>query len=199
MSEAAATRVSLLIRLRDAQDELAWSEFVEIYGPLIYRYGSRLGLQDADAADLVQEVLREVGRSIGRFDYDPQVGKFRNWLLTIARRQLSRLRRRQNRQPVGTGDSRKMAALKELPANEETALWDEEYRWQLFRWAADQVRSQFRDSTWQAFWLTAVEVQGPQQAADALGVSVGSVYVSRNRVLKRIRQKVSEIDESESL
>lgn len=171
MSEAATTHVSLLIRLRNAQDELAWSEFVEIYGPLIYRYGSWNGLQDADATDLVQEVLREVARSIGRFDYDPHVGKFRNWLLTIARRVSSRLRRKQNRQPVGSGDSRVMTALRDLPADDDTARWDEEYRRQLFQWAAEQIRTQFRDSTWRAFWLTAVEGQKPQQAADALGIT----------------------------
>ncbi len=199
MNVATTTRASLLIRLRDADDELAWSEFVEIYGPLVYRYGARHGLQDADATDLVQEVLRQVAGSIGNFVYDPQLGKFRGWLLTITRRALGRLRRQQIRQPAGSGDSRVMAVLKDLPAEEETAFWDEQYRQQIFQWAAEQVCGQFQDSTWQAFWLTAVEGQKPQQAADALGMSVGSVYVARNRVLKRLKEKIRQIDEFESV
>jgi RNA polymerase sigma-70 factor (ECF subfamily) len=54
----------LLLRIRDAQDDRAWTQFVEIYGPLVYGYARQHGLQDADAADLLQEVLRSVARSV---------------------------------------------------------------------------------------------------------------------------------------
>ena len=71
---ANTTRVSLIVRIRDVDDAEAWSQFVDLYGPLLYRYGRRKGLQDSDAADLMQEVMREVSNSIGRFEYDPSVG-----------------------------------------------------------------------------------------------------------------------------
>ena len=38
MSDAPATRLSLLVRLCDARDDEAWSQFVEIYAPLVYGY-----------------------------------------------------------------------------------------------------------------------------------------------------------------
>ena len=66
MTEPPSTRASLLVRLRDAGDQEAWRQFVGLYGPLIYRYGRRHRLQDADAADLTQEVLRAVSVSVGR-------------------------------------------------------------------------------------------------------------------------------------
>jgi hypothetical protein len=55
--------------------------------------------------------------------------------------------------------------LQEPAPNEETELWEQEYRQRLFDWAADQVRSEFQETTWQAFWRTAVEVQPPREVA----------------------------------
>jgi DNA-directed RNA polymerase specialized sigma24 family protein len=60
MDAEPSTRPSLLVRLCDLSDERAWSEFTEIYGPLVHRCGRRRGLQEADAQDLVQEVFRAV-------------------------------------------------------------------------------------------------------------------------------------------
>ena len=58
MAEIPLTRASLLVRLRDPRDEAAWVEFIDLYGALVYNYARKQGLQDADAADLGQEVLQ---------------------------------------------------------------------------------------------------------------------------------------------
>src|SRR5438045_5366263 len=92
MAKAPPTRPSLLLRLRDARDGVAWSEFVEVYAPLVYGYARRQGLQDADAADVCQEVLGGVAGSVGRLEYDPARGAFRNWLFTVVRRKLANWR-----------------------------------------------------------------------------------------------------------
>src|SRR5262249_56151209 len=82
------TRASLLVRLRDPRDGAAWREFVERYGPVVYGYVRKQGLQDADAADLCQDVLAAVAGAVGRLNYDPNRGSFRNWLFTVVRRKL---------------------------------------------------------------------------------------------------------------
>jgi hypothetical protein len=89
MAEIPRTRASLLLRLRDPQDGNAWREFVDLYAPIVYGYARKKGLQDADAADLSQDVLRAVASAIGRLEYDRQRGAFRNWLFTIVRHKLS--------------------------------------------------------------------------------------------------------------
>jgi hypothetical protein len=66
MANAPLTRASLLERLRDLEDEDAWAQFVHLYAPLVYGYFRKRGLQDADAADLTQDVLRgAVDRLVG--------------------------------------------------------------------------------------------------------------------------------------
>ena len=64
------TSASLLERLRDPSDERAWGRFVELYTPLLFSWARKLGMQDADGADLVQDVLVQLLRTLPTFRYD---------------------------------------------------------------------------------------------------------------------------------
>lgn len=165
MSDAPATRPSLLLRLRDARDSAAWAQFVDVYAPLVYGFGRRHGLQDADAADLTQDVLRAVAAAAGRLEYDPERGSFRGWLFTIARNKLRNFLAARQRQVQGSGDTGIQRQLQEQPDAAESGEWDREYEQRLFAWAAEQVRGGFEDATWQAFWQTAVDGKKPAEAA----------------------------------
>src|SRR5262249_33589178 len=148
-----STRASLLVRLRDPQDGAAWTQFVELYAPVVYGYARKQGLQDADAADLTQDVLRAVAGAAGRLEYDPARGSFRNWLFTIVRRKLSNRRSAQQNRTQGSGATETHLLLEQLPAPEvEEAEWED----QLFGWACAQVRREVSEVTWQAFWRTAI-------------------------------------------
>jgi RNA polymerase sigma-70 factor (ECF subfamily) len=196
MHESPTTRPSLLLRLRDPADDRAWVEFVDLYAPLIRRVARRGGLQDADAADLEQEVFRAVAGAINRYDPDPARGSFRGWLLRIARNLLLNLLAARRRHPPAGGGTDMFVMLEALPdpVGEDSAVFEAEYRRRTFEWAAEQVRGEFRPATWQAFWRTAVDgVQATDVARD-VGLSVGAVYVARSRVLARIRAKVEEIE-----
>src|SRR5262249_58385846 len=140
MAELPSTRPSLLVRIRDLQDQEAWREFVAIYGPVVYGFARKRGLQEADAGDLTQEVMRAVAAVAGRLEYDPRKGWFRSWLYTVARNKLHDFLLARRRHGQGTGDSKVQALLEEQPAQPEEALWDEEYQQQLFTWAAERVR-----------------------------------------------------------
>jgi RNA polymerase sigma-70 factor (ECF subfamily) len=190
MSSPLATRASLLLRIRDPQDRLAWGEFVALYAPLIYAYGRRHGLQDSDAADLSQEVLRRVARSAARFEYDPARGSFRGWLLTVTRNEVRKQAARRTREEAGTGDTDVRQLLEQQPDDRDAEAWQRDYQWNLFQWAADRVRGEFRDPTWQAFWRTAVLSEEVEDVARALGLTAGAVYVARSRVTARIRQEI---------
>jgi RNA polymerase sigma-70 factor (ECF subfamily) len=193
MGDAPTTRPSLLLRLRDPRDARAWTEFVQVYAPLVYGYGRKQGLQDADAADLTQEVLRAVSSAVGRFEYDPERGSFRGWLLTVVRSKLRTFLDRRRRQCQGSGDTTAQHLLEEQPAPADDAGWEHNYERRLFIWAAEQVRREVQESTWQAFWQTAVEGRSGKQVAAALGLSVAAVYLAKSRVMTRLRERVVQL------
>jgi RNA polymerase sigma factor (sigma-70 family) len=195
MSDTPTTRPSLLVRLRNPMDERAWGEFVEIYGPLIGQLARQKGLQDADADDLVQEVFRAVAVAIERYDPDPAKGSFRGWLSTIARNLIVNLLNAQRRHPRGTGDTEIQQLLEAQPApdSEESALFDAEYHRRLLHWAAERVKDEFSAAAWLAFWKTGVEGQSADEAARALGLSVGTIYQYKSRVVARLRREIERV------
>jgi RNA polymerase sigma-70 factor (ECF subfamily) len=196
MTDSPATRQSLVARLRNPNDEQAWTEFVAIYTPLIEGLARAKGLQSADAADLAQEVFRAVAGAIDRYDPDPGRGSFRGWLFRIARNLMINLLAARRLRPQATGDSDVRELLERVPApdSEATALFDTEFRRRLFLWAAEQVRDEFRESTWRAFWLTAVEGIEPASAAKEVGISVGAVYIAKSRVMARLRTAIEQVE-----
>lgn len=197
-NELPATRPSLLIRVRDSQDTEAWGQFVELYGPLIHAFGRQRDLQDADASDLTQIVLQAVAGAMKRFEYDPNRGSFRGWLLQVTRNQLHMYQTRHRRFPTGSGDTAAHELLEQQPAPEEDdELWNQEYQRRLFAWAAEKVRTASSAGAWQAFWLTAVEDKSAKEAADELGMSVGAVYTAKSRIMDRIRQEINSLQEQD--
>lgn len=75
------TRASLILRLQNADDLLAWEEFVELYAPVVFRAARARGFQAADADNLVQEVLLAVSQSVTKWLERDDRGSFRKWLL----------------------------------------------------------------------------------------------------------------------
>lgn len=190
------TRHSLLLRLQDRDDARAWEEFVEIYEPMLYRLIRQRGLQHADAQELTQDAMLAVAGAIDRWDADPQRGSFRGWLFRIARNMTVNFltRRRPEQQGAGGTDFQMLLERRPAPAADAAADFEQEYQREVFDWAARQVRGEFRESTWQAFWRTAVEGEPIPETGAALGLSLGAVYMARSRVMARIKARVEELE-----
>ncbi len=199
MQESPATRASLLVRLRDGNDAAAWHEFLRLYAPLIYGFARKRGLQDADAADLMQEVLRSVSRAVDRLEYDPTRGTFRGWLFTVTRNKVFNFLESRSRRVVGSGDSRVQAKLEQHADSDGTLSgdWEADYQRTLAAQAMVRVKEEFQVATWQAFLLTAVEGQTPAHVAKKVGLSVGAVYVAKSRVIARLRQEIETMQGDE--
>ncbi|MEO6808102.1 MAG: sigma-70 family RNA polymerase sigma factor [Isosphaeraceae bacterium] len=197
MDDRPITRPSLLIRLRDPGDERAWEEFIEIYTPLIHRLARQRGFQDADADDLTQEVFRAVAGAIDRWDPDPARGSFRAWLFRIAQNLMINFLASARRRPQTLGDSgvKDLLDARVKPTPDDSSQFGLEYRRRLFQWAAEKVRGEFREPTWQAFWMTAVDGKKAKEAANALGLSEGAVFMARSRVLARVRRTIEQVED----
>jgi RNA polymerase sigma-70 factor (ECF subfamily) len=187
------TRLSLLARLRQPSDQEAWREFTAIYQPLIQRLAIHRGFQDADAQEVAQEVLLAVSGAIDRWQPDPQRASFRTWLFRIARNLMINLLKHKQRLPRAIGGTEMLELLDQQPAPDDDSEWfDHEFRRELFRWSAERIRVEFRESTWQAFWRTCVEGEGISAVASSLHLSVGAVYVARSRVMARLKQVIEQ-------
>jgi RNA polymerase sigma-70 factor (ECF subfamily) len=182
-----------LIRLKDQADDEAWSEFTEIYRPVIYRLACRRGMQPADADDLVQQVLAAVARVIDRWEADPGRARFRTWLNRVATNAIINALSR-GRPDRGSGDTGLYELLNARPAanGNDSEFIRLEQRREIFRWAARQIRSEFHPATWDAFWMTAVEGRAVDEIGRSLGLSRGSIYAARSRVMRRLKEKVQE-------
>src|SRR5262245_37050405 len=196
MNDSPSTRYSLLLRLQDPQNHAAWAEFVEIYEPLVYGLARRKGFQDADARNVCQEVFQVVAKAAREWTARPNFGSFRAWLFGVARNLIASAFRQQRRHPRGTGNSDVQRMLDNQPdeADEDARVLETEYRRRLFRVAARSVESECSPATWQAFWQTAVQSREIAEVASELGMSPGSVYVARSRIVARLGRRVKEIE-----
>jgi RNA polymerase sigma-70 factor (ECF subfamily) len=179
------TPVSLLERLRSPGDEATWERFVRLYTPLIFAWARQAGLQAADAADLVQEVLTTLVLKLPHFTYQKN-HSFRAWLRTVTRNKWRDRCRRLAARPVEAGD----AMLDDVPAQEGDSLGEIEYRRHLVARALEVMQAEFEPTTWKAFWELVVNGRSGIEVARELGLSDNAVYLAKGRVLRRLRQEL---------
>lgn len=160
---------------------------------MIIRTARLKGLQVADAEDLAQQVLLSVAGAIERWQDDPQRARFRTWLHRVATN--ATLNALQRGVPDrGSGEDQMRDFLEQRPARSDidSGILKTEYRRELFQQAALRIRGEFSEATWNSFWFTAVEGVDVDTVARELNRTRGSVYASRSRVMKRLREEIGE-------
>jgi RNA polymerase sigma-70 factor, ECF subfamily len=178
------TPASLLERLRRPDAVDAWGLFAELYTPLLFSWARRAGLQEADAADLVQEVFTSLVRKLPAFRYETD-GSFRGWLRTVLRNKWSELNRAWS-PPLQAG-----APVEELADPASDLLEGPGYQQELVGRALRLLRADFQPATWEAFWQTAVVGRSVRDVAAELGITSNAVHVARCRVLQRLRRELA--------
>jgi RNA polymerase sigma-70 factor (ECF subfamily) len=180
------TPPSLLDRIRDHDDTNAWETFCDVYSPLLYDYCRKRGLQSSDAADVVQEVLLRVAKGIMNFDYDPVRGRFRDWLYRIVYHEICRMAQRRKQTNVVLANENEIAVKLDRD-------WDEHFHNHILRTALDRVKPRFEPETWNAFTMVWLRNQPPNDVARELQRPLDFVYLSKSRVLKRLRLEVEQL------
>jgi len=198
MSEFPPTRSTLLAHVRSPQNRDAWEQFVLLYSPVLYRMARRRGMQDADAQDLVQTVLMRVAGAIDRWEETEPGTRFRHWLRRVAKNAIfSALSR--SPKDAAVGGSEVQDLLSEQPeiapgAEQELAL---EYMREQYLRAAAIVQTDVCSETWRVFELSVVEGQSCDEVATRMDKSIGTVYAARSRIMRRLRDQVRRMEESE--
>jgi RNA polymerase sigma-70 factor (ECF subfamily) len=179
------TPASLLLRLRQPTEQRAWEQFVDLYTPLLFHWSLRLGLKEADAADLVQDVFLELSQRLRTFEYDGQKS-FRGWLRTMLRNKRVD-RQRRIALPLARGE----VGLDKLPSPEaDDVVSETEYRQFLVSRALDIMQAEFQPTTWKACWEHVVANRPAADVARELGITPNAVYLAKSRVLRRLRHEL---------
>jgi len=203
MSPLPDTRFSLIARLAEPTDAKAWSEFVLTYEQAIFRYSKSHGLQDADAWEVVQQVLLAVHQQAGGWESSGRAGSFRCWLMRTAHRICLRSLRESRHcdrasspssEPIAVNGAQRGPGGASHPAYEDQRDWQ---RW-AFCWAVGFVEHEVDQKTWQAFRMTAVDGVSASETARVLGLKVGSVYTARCRIIARIRELVQSLPKADT-
>jgi RNA polymerase sigma factor (sigma-70 family) len=191
----ASTRVTLLHRLNEnPTDRLSWSEFVQLYGPIIRGWCLHWGLQESDAEDVTQNVLLRLTSKLPQFKYD-QARSFRGWLKTLTHHAWHDFITETGYRHRGSGDSviqdqlQSVAARDDLAARME-ATFDKE----MLEIAINRVRERVAETTWEAFRLTAFEQESANDVAEKLAIRVSQVYLAKHRVQKLLQQEIAVLE-----
>lgn len=182
----ADTQVSLIMRIRDREDDSAWRVFVDVYSPLLYGFCRMKGLQASDAADVTQESLIRVTKGIQSFEYDRSKGAFRDWLATIVYNEIRRhvAKSTTNWETIFESD---------VPDDGTGSQWKEHFQRHVFETALQRCKNHFEQTTWQLFEHSWLKGEAIDQVAEKFSVGSEKIYVARSRVLKRLKTEVANL------
>jgi len=199
-SDSLATHASLLERLKHLEDQGSWQEFYTTYRKLIFSFAVKHGLTGTEAEEVVQETVITVARNLPEFRYDPERCSFKTWLFTLTLWRIQdQLRKRHpeetsmHRKP---GDTDRTNTVERLAGPEEerlTALWEEEWKRDLFERALERVKAQLPEKPFQIFDLYALQGWPALEVARSLGVSLGRVYVTKHRIAALLKKETKRL------
>jgi RNA polymerase sigma-70 factor (ECF subfamily) len=191
------TRKSLLLRIKNWSDEGSWSEFSKIYEKLIYETAMRSGLRTVEAQEVVQETLLTVAKKIAGFDYDPNVGSFKGWLLQITRRRIIdqlRKRRPQVEQAKPINAPSTLDTLLDPASSRLEALWNEEWHQALLGMARALVKRRVGLKQYRMFELYVLQQSPMKTVTSLLGVSSAQVYMAKYRITRLLKKELKNLE-----
>ncbi|MBC8352512.1 MAG: sigma-70 family RNA polymerase sigma factor [Planctomycetes bacterium] len=176
-------------------DSEGWSRLVSTFGPIVYRWCRTSGVSESDAPDIVQEVFASVARGIAGFEREKREGSFRSWLAAITRNKVRDHFRRRAKSGQAEGGTEALLRLQEHAESLDSTICADAAESPVVRRVLEQVRAEFEESTWQAFWLAVIDNKSTAEVAATVGISAASVYQAKSRVLRRLRQNLSQLPE----
>ena len=190
------TRATLLLRLKDWQDQAGWQDFFDTYWGLIFSLAVKCGLSPVEAEDVVQETLLAVAKLMPTFQYDPAIGSFKSWLLNLTRWRIAdHLRNRRHLEiseadaPADGSPPVKLPA----PVHDPEEVWDEEWEKAIYQAAVLRTKRKVDPAHWQLFDCHVVKGWSAGDTAKALAVPVGQVYLVKHRLADVVKSEVERL------
>ena len=194
----AGTRSTLLVRLKDLEDQEAWYDFFETYWKLIFNFAIKADLDESDAEDAVQETVRAVARRMPEFEYNRQRGSFRSWLLTLTHRRVidhfRHAERHGGRETIGVEPGELAGHSSTVPSDLEQ-LWNDEWQQWLVDMALEQVKQKVNARQYQIFYAYVIREWEVAAVIETFDTNRDQVYQAKSRVGKLFDAAVKELEE----
>ena len=200
------TRWSLIRRLADPGDAVAWEDFYATYGRAVHGMALKAGLSQQEAEDAVQETVASMVKSLPEFKADQAAGSFKSWLFQLARWRIAnqfekrpKLDRGEVRggrvaeRDSGTGTAERVV---DPSLNLLELAWDVEWEEAVLDLALRRLKAKVKARHFQMFYLHVIKQQSARVVASALGTSSAQVHLMKYRLLPRFKRIVREIAES---
>jgi RNA polymerase sigma-70 factor (ECF subfamily) len=194
------TRHSLLIRLKDLEDAESWKEFFDRYWKLIYGVAIKSGLTESEAQEVVQETVIVVSKKIPDFEYDPSIGSFKGWLMTMTHWRIKDQLRKRKRDAAALHNAMPSTAttfIERIPDPDGChleKLWDDEWQKHIMDLALARVKRKVKPKHYQIFDLCAIKNWPLQKVAQTLSVNIGQVYLARHRVGGLVKKEIKLLE-----
>lgn len=193
------TRKSLLSRLRNAPDDRDWQDFYNQYRQSILSFCRKRGLDEFAAADVLQETMVLLIRKLPEFEYNPDQGRFRNWLLKLVSGKIGDSYKRTKRARLVSIEQQGETADFVGTSGDEIASTIEDL-WQqaLLEEALRRIKSDPRTKTETFMVFQSYVVKGGQiaEVAREFGMKENAVYQIKNRMMRRLTAEVSALEEN---
>jgi RNA polymerase sigma factor (sigma-70 family) len=198
--EEYATRRTLLVKLKNWEDQRSWQEFFDTYWRLIYRVARKAGLDEAAAQDVVQETVLAVAKTMPRYEYDPARCSFKGWLMHLTRCRIAdQFRKRARQVPIAapeteeTGRTAFLDRLEDPKGLPTIDYWDAEFEQNLLEQALDRVKEKVNAKHYEIFCGVVIKQASPQEVARLCGVQVAQVYLAKHRVAAVVKEELGRL------
>jgi RNA polymerase sigma factor (sigma-70 family) len=193
MVSTANTRASLLDRLHQGADPVAWDDFFRRYWPYIFSIARQRGCSEHTAEEIVQDVMLAVFEKKAVFCHDPARGRFRDWLAGVVRNKVALQRRSPAERCRAIGGDELLPEI-ESPAESPDVQLDAAFDQAMLAFLLDVVRAEVHPRTYQAFEAFALGGCSGAEAARLTGLTPNAVYQARKNIVQRLRELGAAFD-----
>ena len=191
------TRITLIQRLQDDNDEVSWQEFEQVYKSYIYRVTRRMSMSQADSDDVYQEVFVKIWKNISGFDHRGKTGQLRGWISNITRNTVLNIikkRKRESHKLENANHAKVEAVRTTIDVPEVDEMMEREWEDYISTLAWEKIEPDLTDQL-KTIFLMSLEGVSRQEIADKLDLPPNTVSVYKKRVIARLQKKCQQLDE----
>jgi len=199
-----STRVSLLRRVCDWEDDASWQEFFDLYWKLIYSLALRAGLNECEAEEVVQATMINIAKKIREFRPGSPNGSFRRWICRQAqwkitdqlRQRLREQKHRHSSAPHSDVTATRTGTIARIPdqRNDLAHFVQEDWDSAVAEVASARVKRVVKPKHFQMYDLHVVKKWPIREVARLLQVNVAQVYLIKSRISRLLRQTTKQVE-----